>query len=216
LKRWQLLILISLIAGLLVEALFIFRPLVRKVHGSMDVLTQLACHDGLTQLANQRHFMEIAARELLLSHRSRQPIALLMIDIDHFKPINDTHGHAAGDAAIVLTAGIIKQAVRQTDIVGRIGGDEFAVLLSAADPQRVQIIAEKIRNAIAAARLRNCEMGWTVSIGATCWKYQDAEIEMLMKRADRALYLAKKSGRNCIIDDNACESGHPLDRDASV
>ncbi|NWC94931.1 MULTISPECIES: sensor domain-containing diguanylate cyclase [unclassified Pseudomonas] len=159
-------------------------------------LLNLASHDALTGVYNRRRFDEKLAEYSLLFQRSARAFALLLIDVDHFKRINDTHGHAVGDDVLRQLAQLIQQTTRATDFVARYGGEEFAVLLPEIEaPDSPDVVAEKIRTAIAGAHFE-----WvgqvTVSVGIGLVEASDSDTTVLIKRADQQLYLAKSSGRN--------------------
>jgi diguanylate cyclase (GGDEF)-like protein len=161
-------------------------------------LFELAITDGMTGLFNRRHFLETAQQELLRQKRSKLKSALLMIDIDYFKLVNDNHGHAVGDLVIKSIANILKKNIRNYDIVGRLGGEEFALMLIDCDLSLSVEIAERLCNQIREnpdleKRLRS---KITVSIGVSLLNADDTEIEQAIIRADEALYMAKDSGRD--------------------
>jgi diguanylate cyclase (GGDEF)-like protein len=170
-------------------------------------LHHLATTDGLTGALNRRHFVELGQRELAQAVRRFCPVTLLLLDVDHFKQINDRHGHRVGDEVLrqVVQAG--RRSLRAEDAFGRVGGDEFAVLLPAtASPQAVQI-AERLRRTYEALAVPLPEGGtvrFTVSIGVAQWRPEQATIEDMIHRADCALYEAKRGGRNCVRTDDAC------------
>jgi diguanylate cyclase (GGDEF)-like protein len=163
-----------------------------------------ADHDHLTGARSRRAFFELAARERSRALRAASPLSLLLFDVDHFKRINDTHGHATGDrvlADIVERAGA---AVRNIDVVARLGGEEFAVLLPDTAEDTALLVAERLRHALdrapdGAARI---EAGYTVSIGVATLD-PDESIEAMLSRADAALYAAKAGGRNTVVDARA-------------
>ncbi|KAF1023760.1 MAG: Diguanylate cyclase DgcM [Pseudomonas sp.] len=159
-------------------------------------LLNLASHDGLTGAYNRRRFDEKLAECNLLFRRSGRAFALLLIDVDHFKRINDTHGHAVGDDVLRQLARLIQETTRVTDFVARYGGEEFAVLLPEIEaPNSPDVVAEKIRAAIAQAHF--AVVGpVTVSIGIGIADAADGTTTELIKRADQQLYRAKSSGRN--------------------
>lgn len=165
-----------------------------------EQLEQQANHDYLTGLYNRRHFLEQGKNELIRAQRHSTLLSLLMIDIDHFKTINDTHGHKAGDIALQKLSNILRHTLRTIDILGRIGGEEFAVLLPETELQQAVEIAERLRALVAATPL---ELGdgsppqrFTTSIGVSSLNGNTKSIEDLLSKADRALYQAKSSGRN--------------------
>lgn len=163
----------------------------------------LAMTDFLTRVLNRRAFSERAEQEMALAQRTGLPLALLMIDVDHFKQVNDEHGHAAGDAVLVEVARVIGAGIRKQDTLGRYGGEEFGVLLPSTDQAGALVVAEKLRSAVEAMR---CGVGGrnisaTISVGitvchASCIKCSSS-LDKLLGDADRALYQAKHSGRNC-------------------
>lgn len=164
-----------------------------------------ALTDSLTGAANKRAFDYQIQRDISLARRYQQPLSLLLLDIDHFKQINDTHGHAAGDAVLRSVVEVIKRCCRDSDTVFRYGGEEFAVALPKANMTDGLIIAERIRNAVedSGFQYQGTPIAVTLSIG--CATHQDAESSnTLLERADQALYRAKRSGRNrtCVDGDS--------------
>jgi len=161
-------------------------------------LRHLATTDLLTGLPNRRHFLHRVEQELARFHRFGQPLALLMLDIDHFKQINDRHGHAAGDAVLQHFAAVALGALRATDIIGRLGGEEFAVLLPGTDLEGARQYAERLRREMEGQPCRAASqvIDFTVSIGLTLLNRNDSTTDLPLARADAALYRAKRGGRN--------------------
>ncbi|MDM8546884.1 diguanylate cyclase [Candidatus Venteria ishoeyi] len=161
-------------------------------------LTALATTDPLTGTYNRRHFSELAKHEIKRSARSNSIFSLLMLDIDHFKHLNDNYGHATGDEALKYFVKTVRSTLREPDILGRIGGEEFAVLLPDTASISAQHAAERIRQAVASSSFEaNGEkIYFTVSIGLTQAKNNKAGLDALLERADKALYRAKRRGRN--------------------
>ncbi|KAE9655006.1 diguanylate cyclase [Pseudomonas sp. PB105] len=159
-------------------------------------LLNLATHDALTGVYNRRRFDEKLAENSLLFQRTGRTFALLLIDADYFKRINDTHGHAVGDDVLRQLAQLIQSTTRVTDFVARYGGEEFAVLLPEVEaPDSPDVVAEKIRAAIAGAQFE--QVGpVTVSIGVGIAAPSDRDTRALLNRADQQLYEAKAGGRN--------------------
>ncbi|HMA48363.1 MAG TPA: GGDEF domain-containing protein, partial [Magnetospirillaceae bacterium] len=153
--------------------------------------------DELTQIPNRRGILETLAAELATSDRHALPLAVLMADIDHFKSINDTHGHAAGDAALRVVSRSLADALREGDAVGRLGGEEFLVLLPMLEGDGAQAAAERLRRQVEQARaaFEGHEIPLSVSIGIGCRRQGDS-VDSLLARADAALYAAKGAGRN--------------------
>jgi diguanylate cyclase (GGDEF)-like protein len=159
-------------------------------------LLSLATHDSLTGVYNRRRFDEKLTEYTLLFRRTGRPFSLLLIDADHFKRINDTHGHAVGDEVLQQLAQLIQSSLRTTDFVARYGGEEFAVLLpEIAQPDTPEVVAEKIRAAVAEADFPAVG-NVTVSIGVGLADPADNNHSALIKRADQQLYQAKAAGRN--------------------
>ncbi|GAA5785885.1 hypothetical protein GCM10007860_14970 [Chitiniphilus shinanonensis] len=162
-------------------------------------LKRRATTDGLSGLTNRAHFMELANQELARAGRYKRQLALLMIDIDHFKRINDTYGHDVGDMAIKAVAKVLSSALRDVDVVARMGGEEFTALLPETSPDLAQAAAERVRAQIEAHRIvlgDGTVVQFTGSIGIAALRPEDQLIDDLLKRADVALYYAKQHGRN--------------------
>ena len=161
-------------------------------------LHHLAAIDSLTDLYNRRHFLTLAEAEWQRFQRYQRPLSLLMFDIDHFKFINDKLGHDAGDRTIAHVAGLARDDKRPSDILARIGGDEFVLLLPETDIQQAGTVAERLREKVAQGHLGDgvTLMKVTISIGAACATASMAGIHALIKTADEALYRAKFLGRN--------------------
>jgi len=153
--------------------------------------------DMLTGLPNRRAFYDRAARELERARRYGRPVSLIMLDIDRFKVVNDTHGHAAGDEVLRHLADILRRDKRGNDLVGRLGGEEFGLLLPEASQDEALSLAERIRAAIAAgpAAHDGATIAYSASFGVARQKPGDS-LESIMQRADQALYAAKEAGRN--------------------
>lgn len=159
-------------------------------------LTELATRDGLTGLYNRRHLFELAAHEFSRATRGNHPLSLLMMDLDHFKQVNDRHGHAAGDQVLRNLAELFQSVLRQSDVVGRYGGEEFLAVLPDTEADEAWQIAERLR--LAAAACTHCHAGiCTLSIGVAHYDpARDASLDSLLQRADLALLKAKSTGRN--------------------
>jgi diguanylate cyclase (GGDEF)-like protein len=155
----------------------------------------MATSDGLTGLPNRRHFMDNARRELLVARRSDQPLSVLILDIDYFKRINDKNGHAIGDSVLRRFAEVATGSLRASDLISRIGGEEFALVLPGMELPAAVAVAEKLRLAVAEDRSENLPT-LTVSIGIAMLEPDDQGIDDVLRRADRPLYAAKQGGRN--------------------
>jgi two-component system cell cycle response regulator len=163
-----------------------------------DELRRLATTDPLTGAANRRHFLERAQLELARVKRYGDSVSILMMDIDHFKRVNDSRGHAAGDLALQMLVGACHEMLRETDLLGRLGGEEFAVLLPETTDDDAFDVAERLRRGLEALAIPHDPepFHFTVSIGLTRCEAADAGIEQPIARADKGLYEAKKEGRN--------------------
>jgi diguanylate cyclase (GGDEF)-like protein len=151
----------------------------------------------LTGLSNRKSFLTRLAEDLARLD-GRHPCAVVMVDIDHFKRVNDTYGHPFGDEVLRRVAGILGKAVRKGDAAGRYGGEEFALYLHMTDPEHAREVAERFRRMIRQTRfLRDGrEVTVTASFGVACSPVHGVEAEELLKRADEALYLSKNRGRD--------------------
>ncbi|MDD4979244.1 MAG: GGDEF domain-containing protein [Gallionella sp.] len=185
----------SLIFVVVITAVIVFW----RVLGLQNELRQQATIDFLTGVPNRRYFMEIAERELKRSQRYGNPFALAVIDLDLFKSVNDTYGHSVGDKVLKRFCELCKAALRDTDTFGRIGGEEFAILLPDTELAKAQEVMERIRNNIELA-VTEAEQGvtlkFTASFGLTTSEIENVQLLTLFRFADEALYAAKNSGRN--------------------
>lgn len=169
-----------------------------QLQEDMLKLRQLADTDFMTGLMNRRSFLTVADDAVAYCRRYKRHMATLMIDIDHFKKINDTYGHAAGDDAIKRVAEIVSQSIRTTDKAARFGGEEFVVLLREIDQETAVLLADRIRTSIESARVthENVVIPITVSVGLALFDENDRDVQDVIERADQGLYVAKKTGRN--------------------
>ena len=172
-----------------------------------QVLEQLANKDGLTGLMNRRHFMQVAEVELQRAQRYRRPVTVAMADLDYFKRLNDTYGHAAGDTVLRNFADLVREALRQSDLVCRYGGEEFAFLFPEIPLADAEMLAERLRAGCAGSEINlpdGRSVKITVSIGLA--DASECPIEIALKRADQALYDAKHLGRNRVVMSGESES----------
>ena len=167
----------------------------------IDYAREAAIHDALTGLHNRRAFNESLERAVARQDRQGGHFALLLLDIDRFKKLNDTYGHPAGDAALRNTAQLLTHHLRKSDLAARFGGEEFAVLLASTDGAGAHHLAEKVRAEVERGRLvfDGARLGVTVSIGVAVWPEDGREPAGLVGAADRALYAAKEGGRNRVV-----------------
>lgn len=163
-------------------------------------LRRLATTDALTGVSNRRGFMEKVEHELSRAQRYGNPFTMIMVDIDHFKSINDNYGHQVGDLVLQKMALAIKSALRKSDIFGRIGGEEFSIVLMETEPETAISISERIRSRIEALSIHTGKetVHITISIGLTFFREGD-DISTVSNRSDEALYAAKENGRNCVV-----------------
>lgn len=180
------------------------------LQGVIDALCDLSSKDALTGLVNRRSFEMALSREVDRVARSGEPALLLMLDIDHFKSVNDTHGHASGDLVIQAVARAIEQSVRPMDTVARVGGEEFAIILPNCPSTFGQTVAERVRERVAASPVplaRGVKLQVTVSLGgAFAPQWVRSSSLLWMERADRQLYRAKAEGRNRVCLEAQVES----------
>ena len=185
---------------MLVQFAFAFSYLRR--YESEAALELASNTDPMTGVSNRRHFMPLLRQEIIRGHRLNSRVSLLMLDIDHFKKINDTYGHPTGDMVICTLADICRRESREIDVVARLGGEEFAILLPETAMQDALVVAERVRAAVENTSVKsmdNVEFRFTVSIGAAEQPRDDKSEEKLIGMADAALYQAKTSGRNRVV-----------------
>lgn len=169
----------------------------RHINTLLDALGEQALTDALTGLANRRSFIGHLDRQIAAHRRNGRPFAVWFIDVDHFKRINDTHGHPAGDRALTKLAGFLSGRVRRSDVVARIGGEEFAVVLPDTTLSQAAERAQLFRSDIE-ENAREWPDPLTISIGVAAAPDVAADVDSLLSAADQALYAAKESGRNTV------------------
>jgi diguanylate cyclase (GGDEF)-like protein len=209
----------NLVAGCVVLGLLLFHwlPLAvrdwkRSDQHARDLQT-LASIDPLTGLYNRRQFENLAHAELSRSQRHLRPCAFLMIDIDHFKLVNDTYGHEMGDWVLKMVATILLSAKRDADVVARYGGEEFVIMLPETTLAAAATVAERIRSKVFANALTiaESELSLTISLGISAATASSSGVESILRHADRALYEAKQTGRNRV-----CIAKRPLESVANA
>lgn len=167
-----------------------------------QLMAKVAQVDELTGIANRRHFRDLAQRELNRVARVHEPLMALMLDIDFFKRINDQHGHKAGDDVLRTFSRVCEAQLRKTDVFGRLGGEEFAVLMPNTALGTAAVVAERLRSAVQSMKVTadgGAEISLTVSIGMAPFKFDKDSLDELLIRADAALYQAKVQGRNRVL-----------------
>jgi len=167
-----------------------------------EQLREMAFRDGLTGLYNHRYFQELMDNELSRSRRYKKSFSVMMLDIDHFKKINDEYGHPVGDIVLKEVSKTIENTIRDSDFAARYGGEEFAVVLPETELRGAAILAERLRKAIEQLVIdtKGCRIDVTVSVGVTCYHPSTAKIAKseIFTQADNALYNSKNKGRNMI------------------
>lgn len=175
---------------------------------AMEKIHELANHDGLTGLINRRHLFEVLSLEAARQQRTHGPFCIAMLDIDHFKQVNDTHGHQAGDTVLRTVASEVQTRLRTIDIFGRYGGEEFLMILPQTPLEGAKIKAERVRQQVQGLHLDDIAEGFTVTASIGVAEHRPNEtIEQTIARADAALYRAKHGGRNrvCAEDDSSSD-----------
>lgn len=186
-------------------SLYQFDLVFRRLFLVQRQVSEQALTDPLTGLGNRRYFDERGNGALALARRRARPLAVLMIDIDHFKRINDRHGHTAGDAVLCALGNVLKASLRGGDFCGRLGGEEFAVVLPEEDSAGGASAAERLRRGLEQMRASSPAVrgpiGVTVSIGVAAYPEDGDSLAALLLRADERLYRAKEGGRNRVVAD---------------
>jgi two-component system cell cycle response regulator len=174
------------------------KRLLDKVHDQRRELFALATTDKLTGCHNRHSLMQFSLKFIALSERQQYPISMLVIDLDHFKSINDNYGHAVGDVVLEAVGMLLNKFFREGDLVARFGGEEFVVLMSHCDKELAHSKAEKL--CLSITELRPEDISFSASIGVTTRRpEQKCNFESLFSAADKALYQAKENGRNCVV-----------------
>lgn len=198
LREWISCLLAAFLAVVALEGVLVFRPLFRSLVRHREELYSLARTDPLTGCFNRRALMEAAENEFARARRYRSPLTVAIFDIDHFKRVNDRYGHAAGDEVIKSIVAVAGRSVRNVDIFGRTGGEEFAIVLPDTDTGGAEIVAEKLRTAVEETITAYQGQGImvTISVGIGAVLIDDDSAAQALSRADQALYRAKNMGRN--------------------
>ncbi|MCG7852833.1 MAG: diguanylate cyclase [Methanosarcinaceae archaeon] len=186
----------------LIGRMILLRDITEEVK-MFEEIQNLATIDSLTGIYNRRHFFELANNELSRKSRGYYPVSLIMMDVDHFKEVNDRYGHQTGDRMLNQAAQLCKENIRQYDIVGRYGGEEFVILMPSAGIECANKVAERICKKIEESfiEINNARVQVTVSLGIACMDNNvgDITLDQLIMRADKALYAAKADGRNQVV-----------------
>lgn len=197
---------VFIILVLIIEALYIFRPLVIKLSKYHKKLIRLALEDPLTGLNNRRAFISKASNELTRCVDDPKPVSIVLCDLDKFKNINDTYGHNVGDQVLKHFSKLMSSSLRSRDIIGRIGGEEFAIMLPNCDKEEAFMIIDRFRETVANTPCgyddddnRKQTLSYTGSFGVIVNEEQDVTVETLLSAADKNLYSAKETGRNKVV-----------------
>ena len=193
-------ILIAIVAPALIAPIgsYQYISLTYRLRLANDQLKVLSEIDSLTGALNRRRFLELSEAQLSLAARHGYPTSLLVLDFDHFKQINDRYGHATGDRVLVETTRVMRKTIRDSDLLGRVGGEEFALLLPHTARQGALFLAERIITSIRTASINTDDtlLKVTVSIGGATCESSRTPLDQLLQRADEQLYQAKLSGRD--------------------
>ncbi|MBV8379183.1 MAG: sensor domain-containing diguanylate cyclase [Paucibacter sp.] len=194
---------VQLLRGLARQVMHVIslRKTQKELTEALEKMTRLATTDELTGLLNRRAFFEHARQLGKLVQRQSGAMSLVVVDIDHFKRVNDTHGHAAGDAVLAEVARRLGGALRESDVIGRIGGEEFAIALPFTALDRALALMEKLRQAVRRQPVTfdNEAIGISVSVGVAQIDAEATDISATLRRADEALYQAKAAGRDLVM-----------------
>jgi diguanylate cyclase (GGDEF)-like protein len=185
-----------------VKSLLRIKALQEELESANARLRHMSQTDGLTGVDNRRHIEERLTEMFEHAARLNEPLAVVMCDVDHFKSVNDTLGHQAGDAVLRQVAEVLRDSAREIDRVGRYGGEEFVVVLPGANAQDAQAFAERVRHAIAGRQFAYAggTVRRTISLGVAGWPHPEIRHqEALVKAADEALYVAKETGRDRVV-----------------
>ncbi|HYD17224.1 MAG TPA: GGDEF domain-containing protein [Patescibacteria group bacterium] len=205
--RLQYITAIIVLLVLILEAFYIFRPLVTRLSAYSKELIRLALEDELTGLKNRRAVMQLANAEMSRFNRSGKPFALVLCDLDKFKSVNDTYGHKVGDLVLKHYAKLLRNSLRGYDIVGRFGGEEFVIMLPQTEPEAALSIINRFRETVANTPCPYIDkdnkqqmLKFTSSFGiAAVTLHRPWSLDTLLIRADECLYEAKDKGRNCAV-----------------
>jgi diguanylate cyclase (GGDEF)-like protein len=201
-NRVMIIVLSLVTIGLLVGVLLIMvRKLVVRLNESRKQLKQMSITDELTGLRNRRYIMERLGEEFQRAGRLEKSLGLIMCDLDYFKEINDTHGHQFGDVVLKAVAARMRLSIREYDLLGRIGGEEFLIISPDSDLDETLRMAERIRNVVKGDTIGDGtkEVTVTISAGVTMLKAEDQTMDSLFSRSDDALYAAKRQGRDKVV-----------------
>ena len=197
-EKWQLVLLSASGYALVFTFILLVVYLLIHLRTAVTRATYLATHDPLTNLLNRRAMRERSKLMFDLTDRNGGTLSIIMLDIDHFKRVNDTYGHDVGDEAIRMVADVIRKRLRKSDLFSRIGGEEFLILLLNTPHEKTRDLAEELRHTVEITPFHKAQLHITISLGYV-QRNTDESYEALVKRSDEALYRAKHAGRNCVV-----------------
>ena len=203
LTLWRAVVaLFSGVSAFTIPAGVTFFVLYKRSHTSIKALKEQSSIDTLTELYNRNYLEPFLDREINAAKKDSRKISVIMVDMDHFKEINDTYGHAVGDHVLTIFAQVVLKCIRKNDIIARYGGDEFIVVLPDTDTDTAETIAERIRKDVSETYIPEIE-GVSISsihcsVGISTYPVHCDSKNSLIRTSDLALYMAKRSGRNCI------------------
>ncbi|QJQ98804.1 GGDEF domain-containing protein [Halomonas sp. PGE1] len=202
--------------ALLLEERHINRRLKEEIRERKELearLRYMACTDGLTGVANRRHVFELAGQELRRARRDGTPLSICMVDVDLFKRLNDLHGHAVGDMVLTSVAGCCRSVLRECDILGRYGGEEFVIVLPLADLATAAAVGERLRRRVSglALPMLGQQAQLSVTVGISQIAPGESRLDPVLLRADRALYAGKARGRNRVVVAGSPPKGRHFD-----
>jgi diguanylate cyclase (GGDEF)-like protein len=198
----DIMVILGMVALLALLAQTLIDDILRKLWSTNRKVAEMAALDPMTGIFNRRLFTDLGTRAFTAANRHQRPISVLTLDIDHFKSVNDTYGHALGDQVIRMVADVFSRSLREADIYGRIGGEEFAAVLPETDSNRASEIAERVRQAVESGRVMldgGRALKVTISVGVTTATGTGGGLLDALADADKALYAAKDGGRNQVV-----------------
>lgn len=182
----------------------------RELAEALEQVREMAIRDELTGLFNRRHVLDILGQQQALAESGDYTFSICYLDLDHFKPINDRFGHGVGDQVLKRFAGIARETLRDADYTGRLGGEEFILMLPDTDVEEACRVADRLRQTLQDTDFHDLdpELSVTVSVGVAEYRANE-DLDTMMARADAALYLAKESGRNRVVSESALTAAQP-------
>lgn len=194
---------LALAAGILAGSTSVLYMMLKNRRKAFEAFKEQASMDKLTELYNRSYLDPFLESEINAADKANQPISVIMVDMDHFKDINDTYGHVVGDHVLTIFAQVVLKCIRKTDIIARYGGDEFIVVLPSTDTETARAVADRIRNDVSETYIPPIDevviSSIHCSVGVSTYPVLCDSKHTLLRTSDLALYKAKNSGRNCTI-----------------